>query len=229
MQSGNSVMENDFLKAVLVGNVEAVISMLETNRLLVFARDIDDDSALHLACNANHPFLVKALLAFGASVHVTGCSCRTPLHCATCERNIECVKILLTSGAPLDDDDSLQENPLHKAATNGDVNILQLFLECLQHLGGASNPAVREIVNHKNVLGSAPIHNAAHHGHTSIVKMLAAFGADVNSEDNFGMPPFQIALNRGYKECAENLFELANSSAKSQKQTIVSSTVSMQE
>lgn len=58
------------------------------------------------------------------------------------------------------EEDSLNENPLHKAATNGDEESTRLFLFKMYMDGGVKMPFVKRTLNMQNVLGSTPLHNA---------------------------------------------------------------------
>jgi ankyrin repeat protein len=88
------------------------------------------------------------------------------------------VKLLLDYDASLHDTDSLEENAIHKAASTGDIMTLSMLLT---YKGGF--PA-KEIINNKNVLGSTPLHNAAHSGHQDAAMLICQVGADVNLTGN---------------------------------------------
>ena len=87
------------------GDVEGVKSILSKGETPVEAQDINDCTALHLAVNAGHDSVVKALLDGGASVRAVEESGDTPLHLAVYiespdSRWIVC--LLYTSPSPRD-------------------------------------------------------------------------------------------------------------------------------
>ena len=102
----------------------------------------------------------------------------------------------------------MDENVLHKAATTGDELSMKLFL---------SQKQAKHIINRKNVLGSSPLHNAAHNGHLNCVHLLLACGADPEAVDNFGYKPLDVALSRKHIQCAELLFQFMQTKQQNQR------------
>ena len=61
-------------------------------------------------------------------------------------------------------------------------------------------------VNASNFAGWTPLHRAAIKGHTQIIQLLIANGADVNAKhDAFGTTPLHYAAEEGHKKIAELL------------------------
>jgi len=61
-------------------------------------------------------------------------------------------------------------------------------------------------VNEKDVkFGITPLHTAAYHGHTEIVKLLLKRKADINAKDKDGETPLIAALTSGHTEIGELL------------------------
>ena len=96
---------------------------------------------LHLACLKGHPNLVRALLENGAKYNTPDAAGSFPLHLAAvgsnsdeyCEeedlRRLDCVKLLLNSGAPLQMKDGNKHTVIHSAARTGYVHILRYVME----------------------------------------------------------------------------------------------------
>ena len=81
---------------------------------------------------------------------------------------------------PVDNEDN---TPLHIAAKNGYLQIVQLFIE--------------KLFVDKNIKGyqdKTPLHYAAENGHLDVVKYLIDEGADKNSSDKIGKTPLNLAL-----------------------------------
>ena len=56
-----------------------------------------------------------------------------PLHYAVSRNNVAAARILLKHGADLNDLDNQNQTPLHMAATNGNVECLQMFIDAGQY------------------------------------------------------------------------------------------------
>ncbi len=83
---------------------------------------------------------------------------------------------------------------LHLAAAYAQAPALELLLE-----------RTRLDVNGKNLLGATPLHLAARQGHTAIVQMLLAAGADPNAADERGNKPADMARRRGHGALVQRL------------------------
>jgi len=183
-------------KFVAEGDALNLQLLLSFNQELVHSINEDDDTPLHLAALYNRVECTQILLKNNAYVNASGCSSRTPLSVATCEKHHDIIRVLLQDGrASMLEEDSLNETVLHKAATNGDALSLNLFYSYDRHL-------FTHILNQENVLGSTPLMNAAYNGHSQVVQLLLSVGANALLQDNFGYTATNIAVNRGHLECA---------------------------
>src|SRR6185437_14659319 len=68
--------------AVQSGDLEKVKALLKTNRDLVFSKDKDGDTPLHIAAIYDRVDVAQSLLAKGAKINVEGHEGMTPLHYA---------------------------------------------------------------------------------------------------------------------------------------------------
>ncbi|EOD5343938.1 ankyrin repeat domain-containing protein [Vibrio parahaemolyticus] len=88
------------------------------------------------------------------------------LHIASDKDDLELCKALVEMGAYIDAQDILSgASPLHRAAANGNENILNYFIS----LGATLDTSEPD----RN-----PLFTAIHHGHLNIVKLLVAAGID---------------------------------------------------
>lgn len=112
-------------------------TMGDTARVRALAKDInvlgpDGALPLHLAAHFGHVDTVKALLHLGAKVDALSASAifaNTALHAACAGGGQpECVRVLLSAGAPVDALDKHGYTPLHIAAANGALGCVELLL-----------------------------------------------------------------------------------------------------
>ena len=80
-----------------------------------------------------------------------------------------------------------QTPSLHKAAGNGDIDMVKLLIA-----EGAD-------VNAKDERSWTALHHAARNGHKEAAELLIAKGADINAEDKEGRTPLYIAVCHDYK------------------------------
>ena len=91
--------------------------------------------------------------------------------------------------------DDTQKTPLHIAAENGHLDIVQIFI-----CGGVDLNAVDENKN-------TPLHLAAAGGHSSIVQQLVNAGASVYVQNKEGVDPLVVAVANGYKDIVQALLD----------------------
>jgi ankyrin repeat protein len=155
---------------------------------LANATDIDGDTPLIVASLNGALTVVDVLLARGARVNAIGCSGRTALHCAAFFGHIDTVNRLLQCDATLVAvQDTIDEIPLHKAATNGHVGVVQKLLTAMRSRNGTrlirgpndsgsgdddvDNFVFEQLLDLPNFLGSTPLHNATQHAHLNVMEV----------------------------------------------------------
>ena len=92
---------------------------------------------------------------------------------------------------------------LHQAASAGDHNSLRQLLEeghSPELRGGASS----WIRGAYSPLSRTPLHFAAKEGHTACIRLLLAFGADLNARDSDGYTPLHC-ISQIHNPCAGRL------------------------
>ena len=149
------------------------------------------------------------LLTTIAAVVLVGCGPSMSIHDAADKGNIEAVKQHLDSGRDVNAKDQKGKTPLHRAASEGHKEIVELLI--------AKGANVN--VNAKNEFGSTPLHVAAFQGHKEIAELLIPNGADVSAKDKYEQTPLHFAAINGHKEIAELLIANGADGAQSRNLT----------
>jgi ankyrin repeat protein len=157
----------------------------------------------------------------------------SPALAALAGRHFELVKILHRSGSSLSWRGSSGNHPLHAAALNKDLEMIQALIDCgvdvnalnsygcnpltFATLGDFDDPrVVRLLLDHgtdPNVLTEygtlrmGPLHEASRRGRTEIVRLLVEYGANVELRDGWGMTPLETASHERHGEIVKLLLE----------------------
>ena len=139
---------------------------------------------------------------------------------------VECVKLLLSAGAAVNQAAKEGDAPLHCAASKGDADCVKQLLSAnaaINQAGFQGGTALGVAVLHgqancvKQLLGagaavdkatergSTPLHFAAQEGQVECVKLLLGAGGTVDQADNEGGTPLHWAAKLGQVECVKLL------------------------
>ena len=150
--------------------------MMRVQALLKLGADaeqvaLDEDTALHLACQTNDPQLklqlLQTLIQHGAGkvINKAGFKGSTPLLRCINNGGLEPIRFLLKSGADPNNAGKTKTLPLHRASAGEDEEMVRLLLE------SGANPDALD----GNQLSALAV--AAQTGRTEIVKILLAHTA----------------------------------------------------
>jgi ankyrin repeat protein len=146
--------------------------------------------AVHLEENTS---AVQILLNRGADVNTADIDGCTPLVSAVFAGRGDIARILVESGARVEDSSNeMNQTPLHWAAWNEDGPLLDFLLK-----HGAN-------INAKNIRGETALHYAAKYGQSTLPQLLAN-GADPNIQADNGETPLYWAVNNEQKQAVELL------------------------
>lgn len=141
-----------------------IVSALQASKL--FARDIQEVTALHHACWKGDKEKVNRLLEKGANVNPITTFNNTPLHKAALKGHLEIAQLLLKHGAKINKQNLYGETPLHRAARYGHKDMCELLI-----IHGADYRVARND-------GVTPIHAAIDAEQTEVIELLKKYGAE---------------------------------------------------
>lgn len=193
MFTGCSNVTADFHEAVVTGNTDQAVALLEVEPTLVETKT-DGSYPIFKVLREDQMQMFMLLVDNGADVNIKDERGNTPLHYAAQEGQTEIAKILIAKGANVNAKGFKDGTPLHRAAKGGNKDVAVFLLDA-----GAD-------VNAENYMERTPLHFAAKNGNIDVVEVLIARGAAVNAKDRSpGHTPLHYAAQQGHKEIAELL------------------------
>ena len=209
-----------------------ILQMLVEKGADINLRDLNGETALHWAAQKGSVDSVEWLLANGAVVNPTSGVGHTPLHTAAKSGREQVCRILLESGADLEQHTTqTRSTPLHSAAETGNLAVVEILLDFNADpwarnkwketpLHVASQIGHAEIVErllHTSVgaatlesaeeNGGGPLHEAAANNNAIICQILLKAGARLDHLDNDGCSPLVLAIQRGHRSTMDVLLE----------------------
>lgn len=150
-------------------------------------------------CVENQEEQVAALInANPNNVFVSDCFNSTPLHMAAGNTSVECLQLLIKTGANVNAKNEMGCTPLHGAAecnssdrARGWYSKSSRSRECLRILLEAGAD-----VNAKSKCGWTPLHHASYYGTRECFQILFEAGADPNIENDLGDTPLSVLRPR---------------------------------
>jgi ankyrin repeat protein len=181
--------------AARVGDLAKVKALVQANPDLVFSKDDDGETPLHVAAENDRKDVVEFLLANKADVKAKdgGRTSGTPLHTAARYGHKDVAELLLANKADVNAKNVWGRTPLHVAAENDHKDVAELLL------------ANKADVNAKDGAGNTPLDAAAFYGDKAMAELLLAYKADVNARDDFGGTPLLTAAEHGRGDVARLL------------------------
>lgn len=160
--------ELDIFDAAAVGDTERIEQLLAFDPSLVASHSTDGWTPLHLAAAFAEENAVRLLLSRGADAHARSHNdlANQPLHaCVAMQGSLASARDLIHSGADVNATQSGDVTPLHLAAAQGKLEMVELLLRF-----GAS-PTIR--TGH----GKLPAELARERGHSHLAEHLATYPA----------------------------------------------------
>lgn len=188
--------------ACLNGNIE-IFQLLVDGGADVKAKNDAGESPLHFALIRDPRLeLIKELVRLGANVNEQDNNSQAPLYVVAVDsgsENTAIAKLLLDSGADVNDNNVFGSTALHCAAANGNLELVMLLVEKGAHL------------NLHDKFGNTALTFAARYGKTEIVRyLLQRFAAQGNKScitavDARGRTALHRAAAKGHEDIVEML------------------------
>ena len=142
----------------------------------------------------SHLHYFKSSIFLLLTVLLSSCAHRSPLYDAINKNNISEMQTILAS---INDINTIRgsngSTPLHKAASEGKVEIVRLLLE----KGAAVDPLMDGNIS--------PLFQAAYKGHADVVRLLLEHNAEINRVTNNQRTPLHAAAYEGNLDVVEVL------------------------
>eukprot|EP01135_Chromosphaera_perkinsii_P007651 Nk52_evm107s914 gene=Nk52_evmTU107s914 len=204
--------------AVSADSIDALAEMLE-HGCIVDPFDQEQLTPLMIACATNCPDHARYLLDYGADPTLSDANGKIPLHWATSNHSVKCVKYLAESYPHfIDIKDAEGRTALHIASSEGDATSAALLVKNGANVEevdkGLRTPLhwaavygmlkVLEILlekgarhHSKDINGATALHYAVQQSRDSIIEYLVSKGSDPNTLDNLGRTPLMWAVQQG--------------------------------
>ena len=178
-----------------------LLAALSSPFLFLLSLNLQDGwSPVHYATYGGSIHALDELLSRGADPQAVDKAGRSPIHLAALRGSAgshgTILARLLAARVPADQPDAQGLSPLHKAAVQGHVAVVEALLQA----GANPNAGARD--------GSTPLHLAAHKGHAALASLLAGAGADPRRARRDGETPLHEAAEGGHAATCRVLLDL---------------------
>lgn len=188
----NSGSYDDFFVAIKQDDA-ATINMLLKRGFDPNTLDSKGQSGLYLAVRDQSLKAAAALIVWPkTNVELRTAQDESPLMMASLKGQLDLVRKLVDRGA---DVNKPGWAPLHYAATNGHLQIMELLLDANAYIDAASPN------------GTTPLMMAAHYGSPAAVKLLLEAGADPTIRNQLGLTAIDFAYRANRTDAAEMIAE----------------------
>lgn len=189
---------DDFFSAIKQDDAAAVQALLnrgfDPNTL-----DPKGLSGLYIAVREPSPKVARILVEWPkTNVEIRTDHDESPLMIASLKGDLELAKRLIERGA---DVNKPGWTPLHYAATNGHLEVMELLLDNYAYIDAASPN------------GTTPLMMAAHYGTAEAVKLLLEAGADPKLKNEQGLTAIDFAYSANHADVADMIAQAVRQSA----------------
>ncbi|KAF4949959.1 hypothetical protein FGADI_8560 [Fusarium gaditjirri] len=203
-------------------HLAAYLGATAETRILLLTNDVElkegyGRTAIFYAARTGQEAVMKLLLDSGAKADLQDMKGNTPLSFAATYGHEGCTKLLLAEGVKTDKMDQYRLTPLCYASQNGHNGVVRLLLEAGANVNwagdGSYTPLWRAVSSGRittvqlllengastdpKVFGttSTSLSIASRSGNQAMVKLLLEYGAQVDSSDDWGNTPLEVAAH----------------------------------
>lgn len=196
-QLGNTLFPAMLNAAVAAGDI-AKINNLKSYGADLAGVNVDNRTALHIACREGNVEVVNMLLLNGVPVHTRDKYDKTPLIEAISTDRHEIIKLLRNCGAHLTGSARIIGEELCTATSRGSLQRIKSYF-----LAGAD-------LNQPDPCGRTALHIASLHGNEEITKYLLSKISEIQDTDMLGLTPMDYAERSGNSNIVELLSNFHN-------------------
>jgi uncharacterized protein len=182
-----------YLVAAAAGDLEGVRAALAEGADKN-AVDREEATAILRAARAGHLDVVRALIAEGVDIDAQDQTCANPFIFGCLNDQLELVKIMVEAGTDLKRLTRMGGNGLTPAAEKGFVELVRYLLENTNINVNLTNNLGWTALIETIILGDGGPERQ------ELVELLLKHGAKPGMPDKWGVPPVELARERGYTE-----------------------------
>ncbi|CAH1793068.1 unnamed protein product [Owenia fusiformis] len=185
------------------GHTACVEALVKTCKAAIDCDDKNGCTSLFYAITMDHLETAKLLLELGASPNHRDKKGRSPAHCAASKGNQSGISLISEKGGDIWLKNSKGELPLHEASQAGHKALVTQIMS-----DEKQREKMLDNLNSSNSDGRTCLHLAAMTNNLELCKLFLDNGANVNAlmfYKNKYLTPYDTAVVKGHKECAEYL------------------------
>ncbi|KRZ49734.1 Death-associated protein kinase dapk-1, partial [Trichinella nativa] len=211
----NNFKENALHIAVRYGFLDIAGSLVMSGKVDLNAQDKHGETALHIACWHGYTLIASLLCNCKPDLGIKNKDGETPLICAAVRGNLDCVFLLKSAGADLE-----QRDKVEILSPKGNVHFCRascvlvfqdmqtaLHLSIRRQHSDIALPLLESMSNFhlSDKDGNTPLHVACKEGLTDVVQRLCQKGCQIDSVNEAGQTPLHIACKEGHLEIVKIL------------------------